>query len=161
MLKIKQDLFWLTLLWAQIWIGQSPEIPSNLSCLVVLCFTLLIERTVPRGHRLNLWGFQKMNICSVLSAHAEVWSCWGLHEWAVNHAVESLHWGSGPCATETFSFFRGSREAGQGDHFFPCPTAMENRDSPKWFLDVDAPLLPLLRLQDYFIHLCRELLFLH
>jgi len=32
---------------------------------------------------------------------------------------------------------------------------------PKWFLDVDAPLLPSLRLQDYFIHLCKELLFLH
>lgn len=44
---------------------------------------------------------------------------------------------------------------------FPLPTPIESRDSPKWFLDVDAPLLPSLRLQDYFIYLCKELLFLY
>lgn len=55
---------------------------------------------------------------------------------------------SGPCTIEA-SFFRGSRESGQGGHSFPCLVPMENRGSPKWFLDVDAPLLPSLRFQDY------------
>ena len=88
---------------------------------------------MPRGHRLNLWGSWRVNICSWLSKHP-IWlvqSCWGLHEWEGKHAVRSLHWSSGPCTTEAFSFFRASREAGQGGHSFSCLAPMENRDSPK------------------------------